>query len=557
MPEIPTNKLVCSIALVALSLAAPAFPQDVTQAEPAPPQAAPATLVFGNRPITELRATLLGRTPADRVAGALSVLHRIVAAGSPGPVSARRIEGVSAIVVGSEGVFVIVPADLDALAGETLEQKTATAVSRLQAAVDEEVELRRPARLAIGAVESLAITLLLVGLLWLIRRAYRVLVVRLAEGAEHQLKKISSGNLELVRASRAGDILRRFISVVAVLLGLVLTYLWLSFVLRRFPYTRQFGEQLREFLLTRFATMGLAIVRWLPDLFTIIVIVVIMRFVARFAYLVFEAAEQDRLKLPGVFPETAQPTRRLVTMVLWLFAVVLCYPYLPGSDSDAFKGMSVFVGLIVSLGSSGIISQMMSGLTLTYSRAVRLGDYVAVGDVEGTVTHLGSLSTKIKTPRSEDVTIPNAVVVSTPVINYSRFAESEAVLVPTTVTIGYAVPWRQIHALLLLAAERTSGIKRDPPPFVLQTDLRDFYVQYTLFVSVDQPHLRARTLGALRANVQDAFNEFGVQIMSPSYEADPSEPKVVPREQWYAAPAAAPDPESVKTLVEDAAATTR
>jgi small-conductance mechanosensitive channel len=514
-------------------------------------------LVFGNRPITEFRATLLARTPADRVAGAQSLLQKIVAAGPSGPVIYRTIEGVAAVAVGSESVFVIVPADVDVLAGETLEQKAATAVARLQTVVDQEVELRRPGRLAIGAVQSLAVTLLLGLLLWLIRRAYRVLAVRLPEGAEHHLQKISSGNLELVRASRAGDILRRFISAVAVLLGLVLTYFWLTFVLRRFPYTRQWGESLREFLLTRFATMGLAIVRWMPDLFTIVVIVLIMRFVGRLAYLLFEAAEQDRVKLPGIYPETAQPTRRLVTMLLWLFTVVLCYPYMPGSDSDAFKGMSVFVGLVVSLGSSGIISQIMSGLTLTYSRAVRLGDYVAIGEVEGTVTHLGSLSTKIKTSRREDVTIPNAVVVSTPVTNYSRFADTEAVLVPTTVTIGYGVPWRQIHALLLLAADRTAGVKRDPPPKVLQTDLRDFHVQYTLFISVEQPHLRIATAAALRANIQDAFNEFGVQIMAPNYEADPSEPKIVPREKWYAAPAEPPHADPVEHLVEEAARESR
>ena len=250
--------------------------------------------------------------------------------------------------------------------------------------------------------------------------------------------------------------------------------------------------------------------------------------------------QQERVKLPGVHPETAQPTRRLVSALLWLFALVLSYPYLPGSDSDAFKGMSVFIGLLISLGSSGIVNQAMSGLTITYSRAVRIGDYVKIGDVEGTVTHLGSLSTKIETDQYEDVTIPNAVVVSTLITNYSRIAHGEGVLVPVAVTIGYDVPWRQVHALLLRAAERTKGVQRNPAPVLRQTDLRDFYVEYTLLVCLEQPSLRATTLGALRANIQDVFNEFGVQIMSPNYFADPHAPKVVPRENWYAAPASPP-----------------
>ena len=286
--------------------------------------------------------------------------------------------------------------------------------------------------------------------------------------------------------------------------------------------------------------MGLAIIRWIPDLFTVALIFLLTRVVARMAYLLFEAAEQERIKIPMIYPETAQPTRRLVSGFLWLCALVASYPYLPGSDSDAFKGASVFVGLIVSLGSSGIVNQMMSGFTITYSRALRLGDFVRIGDVEGAVVHLGSLSTKIKTMQNEDVTIPNAVVVSTPITNYSRFADVEGVLISTKATIGYDVPWRQVHALLLAAAERTPGVKRNPEPIVRQTNLGEFSVEYTLFVCPETPRFRIHTLAALRANIQDAFNEAGVQIMSPNYEADPSAPKVVPREKWFAAATPAP-----------------
>jgi small-conductance mechanosensitive channel len=535
---LPSRERVASVLFWA-ALAAVILPVSQAFGQTAPP----AMLVYGNRPIIEFRASILARTPAERAAVAKSLIDKIVASGQSGPVQAQVDEGVMIMSVGNQNVFVIAAGDVDELAGETLEQKARLAVARLQTAVDEEIELRTPARLAVGAAQALAMTVLFVALLWGIRRGHGVLAERVPAGIEKQLERNLAGDLQLVQASRAGDVLRRFVLGVAVVLSLVLSYFWLTFVLRRFPYTRPWGESLREFLLARLATMGLDILRSIPDLFTVAVIIVITRFAVRFASAVFDAAEQERVTLPLVYPETAQPTRRLVTALLWLFALALSYPYLPGADSDAFKGVSLFVGLIVSLGSSGIVGQMMSGMTITYSRALRLGDFVRIGDIEGTVTHLGSLSTKIKSERREDITIPNAVVVSTPITNYSRFAQTEGVSVPVTITIGYDVPWRQIHAMLLLAAERTPGVKRSPAPLVRQWDFRDFHVQYALLTCLEDPRQRGVTMAALRSNIQDVFNEFGVQIMTPNYEGDPNAPKVVPRDMWYTAPASPPPAE--------------
>jgi small-conductance mechanosensitive channel len=191
---------------------------------------------------------------------------------------------------------------------------------------------------------------------------------------------------------------------------------------------------------------------------------------------------------------------------------------------------------MLTLGSSGLVSQVMSGFTLTYSRAVRLGDFVRVGDVEGTVTHLGILSTKMQTVWKEDVTIPNTVVVAQQATNYSRLGDTEGVYIPTSVTIGYDAPWRQVHAMLLQAAERTAGFRREPKPMVLQAGLEDFYVKYTLFACLERQDQRPFVMAALHANIQDVFNEYGVQIMSPNY---PAAPKVVPKKDWFAAPAAA------------------
>jgi small-conductance mechanosensitive channel len=222
---------------------------------------------------------------------------------------------------------------------------------------------------------------------------------------------------------------------------------------------------------------------------------------------------------------------------VWVFAIIVAYPYMPGSETDAFKGVSVFLGLMLTLGSSGLVNQIVSGFTVTYSRALRLGDYVRIGDVEGTVIHLGVLSTKIKTLQLEEVTIPNAVVAAQMTTDYSRFAEKEGVFTSTSVTIGYDTPWRQVHSLLLLAAERTPGLRREPAPRVFQASLEDFYVKYTLWVSLERQESRIITFDTLHANIQDLFNEYGVQIMSPNYLADPASPKVVAKQDWYAAPA--------------------
>jgi small-conductance mechanosensitive channel len=236
---------------------------------------------------------------------------------------------------------------------------------------------------------------------------------------------------------------------------------------------------------------------------------------------------------------TARPTGRLLAAVVWLLALVAAYPYIPGSGSEAFRGIGVFVGLMLSIGSSGVVNQAVSGLMLMYTRSFRPGEFVRVGDTEGTVRAIGFLTTQIETPRREQVTIPNAVIVGNVMRNFSRFREGGGARATTTVTIGYDTPWRQVQAMLRLAAERTAGVMTEPPPRILQTGLLDHAVEYTVLVAIDEPAARALVLDALHASILDVFNEHGVQIMSPRYEADPEQPKVVPRQDWYRAPASA------------------
>ena len=523
----------------------------------ADPSGETVTLFFFNRPIVTLRARVLGRGPGERAAKARQTLDELVAQRLTQPVETRPFAGATLVTVGGRGVVAITPADLDELSGESPQQIANAAVARLQQALAEAEEARMPARLLRSG--ALAIAGVTVGILLLvgIGRARRAAAARVVALAESSITRSGIADARLLRASRLSDLERGIVTAIAVGLQAAVAYAMLTFVLRRFPFTRPWGETMRGFLIDTVKDLALSIAGAIPGVFTILLILLLTRFVVRLIGFWFNAMERGRAVTPRwLHPETALPTRRLLTAAAWLFALVMIYPYVPGSQTDAFKGVSVLVGLMVTLGSSGLVTQMMNSFVITYSRALRMGDFVRIGDVEGTVTQLGMLSTKVRTVWSEEVTIPNAVVVSQTTMDYSRLVDAGGVFTRTAVTIGYDTPWRQIHELLLRAAAQTPGIRREPKPFVLQTGLQDYYVEYTLLVSLERQDARPFTMAALHANIQDQFNEYGVQIMSPHYVWDPASPKIVRKKDWFAPPAAG-DPAAAAVAAGSRASSTR
>jgi small-conductance mechanosensitive channel len=253
--------------------------------------------------------------------------------------------------------------------------------------------------------------------------------------------------------------------------------------------------------------------------------------------LFFLEIEKGTLRFKGFYPEWAQPTYKICRLLVVAFAAVVAFPYIPGSDSPAFKGISIFVGVLFSLGSSSAIANIIAGFTLTYRRAFKIGDRIKIADFVGDVVNTRLQVTHLKTIKNEEITVPNSMIVNSHVINYSSLAQEKGLILHTSVTIGYDASWRQVHAMLLMAAEKTSGLMRAPAPFVLQKSLDDFYVTYELNAYTDAPQAMAQIYSDLHENIQDAFNEHGVQIMSPHYEMDPGQIKVVPKERWYAPPA--------------------
>ena len=503
--------------------------------------AEPTELKIANRSIVTLRAGIFGATPTDRAKAIEARIDSIVARGGPLEVTTRAIEGGYAVLVDGDLVFRVMDADVDAEVGETAEEVAARAAYRLQQALREIGEGRNTRAIASAVVTALVATLVMVALLWGLHRAYRWGARRITAFAERRTARLTqalgrqvTGQIGFARIAVAP------LRVVAVLLGLLVSYEWLGIVLKQFPYTRPWGEALLSNLVTALGEFALNAMKAVPGLLFVLLIFVVARFLVRILQAFVASVEQGRVSVGWMDETTARPTGKLLSAVVWLLALVAAYPYIPGSESEAFRGIGVFVGLMLSIGSSGVVNQAVSGLMLMYTRSFKPGEFVKVGDTEGIVRSIGFLTTEIETLRREHITIPNAVIVGNTMRNYSRFKDQGGVRVVTTVTIGYDAPWRQVQELLRLAAERTEGVLRDPPARILQTALLDHAVEYTVIVSIADPTTRLAVLDVLHAHILDLFNEHGVQIMSPHYEGDPEAPKVVPREQWFRAPATAP-----------------
>ncbi len=396
---------------------------------------------------------------------------------------------------------------------------------------------RSPGRLATDATYAVVATLvfaLAIALFLVFVRSFN----RFA-AARHQkyIAPIEAKSSSIVRADQIWRVLHAVLGALWVLLAVILSYVYLDFVLGLFPWTRGFSARLSDLVNERLQTAGVAILEAVPDLILVLIVIVITRYVLKMTRLFFDAIKQGNLAIGRFLPEWADPTYRVVRLVVVAFAFVVAYPYLPGSGTAAFHGVSIFLGILLSLGSSSLISNAIAGHTLTYRRAFHVGDIVQVQDTLGEVTEVGLLVTRLRTPKNEAVVVPNSLILGNQLLNYSELARTHGIILHTTVGLGYEVPWRQAEEMLLMAARRTAGIAREPAPFVHQTTLGDFSVVYELNVYCRDAQAMIPLRSALHRNVLDVFNEYGVQIMTPSYENDPETAKTVPRDRWFAAPA--------------------
>ncbi|MDR7308388.1 mechanosensitive ion channel domain-containing protein [Rhodoferax saidenbachensis] len=531
-----------SLCLVALGLVASISPSlaDETTKDGASDAALRATtLNFYNRPVFIFRAPLAGVSAADRTKRASDRLKAQLATAGTHHVSQKAdAQGVLVQIDGGT-TFVVTAADVDVLQQETLNEAAERAAAALQVAIAESQESRNLETMAWALGLSLLASAIVAALVWVLARVHAALSRRLITLSEWHSRKLQLGGIELLNRDRAAAVVRGALTGVYRVLVFVLLYEWLSFVLARFPFTRVWGETLNSYLLDLVSLLGGSVVRAIPGLFTAVVIFYLARAFTGMLDRFFVRIQQGEHTLAWLDADVAVPTRRISKAVVWLFALAMAYPYLPGSETEAFKGLSVLVGLMISLGASNLVGQAASGLILTYGRVFRKGEYVRIADQEGTVTEVGMFATRIRTGLGEELTISNTTILGSTTKNYSRAVKGEGYVLDTTLTIGYDTPWRQVHAMLVEAALRTEGVLADPKPQVFQTALSDWYPVYRLVCQAvpAEPRPRALLLSALHANIQDVFNTYGVQIMSPQYITDPLDAKLVSPDRWFTAPA--------------------
>jgi small-conductance mechanosensitive channel len=293
----------------------------------------------------------------------------------------------------------------------------------------------------------------------------------------------------------------------------------LPFILRSFKATANLANRITQFLVQPFASSWTWFQINLPDLVTIGVIILVTYLLIRLVRAFFNELGEGSIQIEGFDPEWAPFTSRIVAFLLAVGAVIISFPYIPGSDSEAFKGITIFLGALFTLSSTAAVANIVSGIIQTYTGAFSVGDVVRIGDVLGVVKEKNLLTTRVRTFKNEDVSIPNGNVLNSNVTNYTNQAEVNNLILYTTITIGYDVPWEQIHQLLIAAALETPDILKDPAPFVLQTSLNDYHVSYQLDCFTNEPVKMMRTYSALHANIQDKFNQAGVEIMSPAFTA--------------------------------------
>jgi small-conductance mechanosensitive channel len=493
-----------------------------------------APVVVNDKILFYIRSRILSISPENR---ASLIKDRIVKlAKDPlfNPDSLQVSDGDTTTDIVAKDLAIMSVTDNDAkAAGQTRQELAAEYLQNIRAAVASYKKDYNLKTVLLELLLVLGVTAALVLILVFSRKFFFKLYKKLQSWEGVRIRGIRFQKLEIISAAQITTSLVRLAKLLRAVLLVVLFYFYLLIVLSAFPVTRKLAQTILSYVLSPLSTAGRSFLAYLPKLFSIAVVVAITHYVAKIVKLFFSAVDKGRISLPGFYPEWARPTYKIVRFLIYVFAGVVIFPLLPGSDSSAFRGISIFLGALISLGSAGAISNVISGVVLTYMRAFKIGDRVKISQTIGDVTEKTLLVTRIRTIKNEEITIPNAMILGSHIINYSSSAQDLGLILHTTVTIGYDAPWRKVHELLIAAALATEGVLDKPAPFVLQTSLDDSFVSYEINAYSDKPNQMAVTYARLHENIQDKFNEAGIEIMSPHFSAlrdgnPPAMPKEAP-----------------------------
>jgi small-conductance mechanosensitive channel len=492
--------------------------------------------------VTLFRVRGVSSYPAS--ARAEAIASRIVDAAADrtvDPESIRIMEdaGASRLMAGDRPLMGVVDADA-AIEGVSRGDLARAHLNQVRDAIVEYREARSSAALLRSLTRTGVATALLAAAIALLVWLWRWFQAVLRRRVEARIHSVGIQSFEVVRADQIRGALQTLLLAVRVIVLLTAALVYLGFLLGQWPGTRVFAHSVTGFALEPARTLAVGFIANVPRLVFLAVLFVLIRVALRLVRLFFEAIGHGAIRLGSFDPDWAQPTYKIVRIAIVAFGLIVAYPYIPGSQSEAFKGVSLFIGIVFSLGSSSAISNIVAGYMMTYRRAFKVGDRVKIGDSVGDVIDVRLQVTRLRSYKNEEIVIPNSQILSGEVLNYSSLARERGLLLHTEVGIGYDTPWRQVEMMLLAAAARTSGLGTIPAPFVLVKRLGSFDVTYEINVPCANVTAMAPLYTALHHNILDVFNEHGVQIMTPAYEGDPEQPKVVPRKDWYAAPAAPP-----------------
>ncbi|HTZ75285.1 MAG TPA: mechanosensitive ion channel domain-containing protein [Candidatus Aquilonibacter sp.] len=513
---------VFGLALVSVSFAGVIYarPQEGRQQQQAVTSGQPAgaPVVVGGKTLFYVQARMFTFSPEDR---AKTIAERVEWLSKQSPARIRAVhtenaETTTAIV--SDDTVIATITDGDAQASG--KDRTDLAQEYTQIVRDNALALREQHSLRtilLGTLYALLATALLGLIFRFLGYIFSKLHGKLDLWHGVYIRSIRIQRLELVPAARITSFLHTTATVARAVLSISLVYGYVAVVTSFFPWTQGYSATLLEYFLAPLRIVWNALTNYLPNLFFLAVIFVVAYYLTMFVKVLFRELGRGTISLPGFYAEWAIPTYKIVRVLIAAFTLIVAFPYLPGSKSPAFQGVSIFFGLLLSLGSSSAISNVVAGTVLTYTRAFQLGDRVKIGETTGDIVEKTLLVTRVRTIKNVDIAIPNAMVLSSHIVNFSSVAKQNGLILHTGVTIGYDAPWRKIHELLISAAEATTNVQREPKPFVLQTALNDFYVSYEINAFTDQASRMASTYSELHQNIQDKFYEAGVEIMSPHH----------------------------------------
>jgi small-conductance mechanosensitive channel len=387
--------------------------------------------------------------------------------------------------------------------------------------------LLRKAIKAIVAAVFLVVILFVIS--WLLKKLHVIIQNRI----KSRFDVLENRSHNLIRSKQLWAALRLLISTLRIALIVIIIAGFVQYILGLFPWTNGIAAYTLRIFLDPLITMGHAFLGYLPSMAFLIVIFFVTRYLLKLLSLLSKGLQNGSIVIRNFDSDWSMPMFKMLRIGIVAFAVIIAYPYIPGSDSNAFKGITVFLGILFSLGSSSFIGNIIAGYTMAFRRAFRKGDLIMVNNQMGFVEEQKLMVTRLRTIKNEEIVIPNSSLLSNDIINYSKKAGESGLILHSSVGIGYETPWRLVESMLLQAADRTEGLMKQPPPFVIQKSMGNFAVEYEINVYCNDVSNLPQTYTNLHRNILDVFNENNVQIMTPAYMGDPETPKIVPRDHWY------------------------